>query len=158
MRWRSLCLLGLLGLTAADGPVGPGLLLPVAGSCVTSPFGPRRALGPAAPAAFHNGIDLRAPAGTAITAMADGQVLAVHRRGAAGLAVTVRHGGMVALYAHLGSIAPPIANGRTMVRRGEKLGVAGRSGVSYGAHLYLELRREGVAVDPELFLVVTRCG
>ncbi len=158
MRWRPLIPVFLLGLAAADGGLGVGLLLPVASSCVTSPFGPRRALGPAAPAAFHRGIDLRAPAGTDVVAMADGDIIAVRRRGPGGLAVTVRHGAFTVLYAHFGRLAPAIAEGQARVRRGEKLGVSGRSGTSYGAHLYLEVQLQGTAVDPELFLDVSKCG
>lgn len=157
MRWRPILPLLLLGLAAGDGGGGVGLMVPVAGSCVTSPFGPRRALGPAVPAGFHRGIDLRAPAGTRVLAMADGEVVAVRRRGPGGLSVTVRHGDVVALYAHFGSLAPAIAEGQGRVARGETLGVSGRSGAAYGPHVYLELRVGGVAVDPELFLDVSIC-
>ncbi len=161
MRWRPLIplllRLLLLGLAAGEGGGGVGLMLPVAGSCVTSPFGPRRALGPAVPAGFHRGIDLRAPAGTAVVAMADGVVVAVRRRGAGGLWLEIRHGGVTALYAHFGSFSPGIAQGQSEVRRGERLGVAGRSGASYGAHLYVELRVGGGVVDPELYLDVSKC-
>jgi murein DD-endopeptidase MepM/ murein hydrolase activator NlpD len=156
---RSFAALALLGLAATDGGGGGGtrLRLPVANSCVTSPFGPRRALGPGTPAGFHDGIDLRAPAGTPVVAIADGEVLRVHRGGPGGLFVTVRHGDLVALYAHLGRLTPALAEGARTLRQGETLGVAGRSGISYGAHLYFEVRRAGVALDPAMLFDVAAC-
>jgi murein DD-endopeptidase MepM/ murein hydrolase activator NlpD len=156
---RRLAALALLGLAAADGGGGAGtrLRLPVADSCVTSPFGPRRALGPGTPAGFHAGIDLRAPAGMPVVAIADGEVLRVHRGGPGGLFVTVRHGDLVALYAHLGRLTPALAEGARTLRQGETLGVAGRSGISYGAHLYFEIRRAGVALDPATLFDVAAC-
>jgi murein DD-endopeptidase MepM/ murein hydrolase activator NlpD len=130
----------------------------VAHACVTSPFGPRHYVGPHAPAGFHWGIDLRAPAGGAVTAIAPGTVLAVRRIGAAGLSVTVRHGQYTALYAHLGAVSPPIAEGRTRLAAGERIGVVGRTGVTYGTHLYFELHLAGQRIDPAPLLGVRPCG
>ena len=77
--------LSLLCLAAAPAPPpalpgGIALRLPVPGACISSPFGPRRAVGPHA-ALFHNGVDLPAPAGTWVGAAAAGQVVAVRRLG-----------------------------------------------------------------------------
>jgi murein DD-endopeptidase MepM/ murein hydrolase activator NlpD len=130
----------------------------VARACITSPFGPRHAVGPHAPAGFHGGIDLRAPAGGAVTAIAPGTVLAVRRTGAAGLSVTIRHGELTALYAHLGTVSPAIAEGRTRVEAGERIGVVGRTGVTYGTHLYFEVKRNGARIDPAPLLGVAPCG
>jgi murein DD-endopeptidase MepM/ murein hydrolase activator NlpD len=133
------------------------LSAPVANPCVTSPYGPRRTIGPRAPAAFHWGIDLRAPAGGAVMAIAPGSVLAVRRTGAAGLSVTIRHGELTALYAHLGAISPALAEGKSRVAAGERIGVVGRTGVTYGTHLYFELQRGGQRVDPAPILGVRPC-
>jgi murein DD-endopeptidase MepM/ murein hydrolase activator NlpD len=163
---RRLCAASLISLAAA-GPAPQLLGAPVANACVSSPFGPRRWIGPQAPAMFHNGIDLPAPAGGAVLAAAAGQVVSVHRRGKGGLEVAIRHktppgaaftGVVTTLYAHLGSVTPALAAGKTSVAAGERLGVVGRTGVTYGTHLYFEVRIDGTPVDPAPLLGVTACG
>jgi murein DD-endopeptidase MepM/ murein hydrolase activator NlpD len=135
----------------------PVLLAPVAHACISSPFGPRRRIGPQAPAAFHRGVDLPAPAGGVVTSVAAGQVVGIHRRGLGGLEVAVRHDGYTALYAHLGSVAPALAEGATRLSAGQRIGVVGRTGVTYGTHLYFEILVNDSPVDPETLLGVPRC-
>jgi murein DD-endopeptidase MepM/ murein hydrolase activator NlpD len=75
------------------------------------------------------------------------------------LELTIQHGGgFMTLYAHLGSIAPPLAEGRRTVAAGERIGVVGRSGVTYGTHLYFEVLVNAQPIDPEPLLSVGRCG
>jgi murein DD-endopeptidase MepM/ murein hydrolase activator NlpD len=131
---------------------------PVAHACISSPFGPRRRIGPQAPAAFHRGVDLRAPAGGIVSAVGAGTVIGIHRRGPGGLEVVVRHSGFTALYAHLGSVAPALADGATRLAAGQRIGVVGRTGVTYGTHLYFEMRVNGAPVDPAPLLGLSRCG
>ena len=89
---------------------------------------------------------------------AAGRVASIHRRGAAGLEVELRHpGGFATRYAHLGSVAPAIASGRREVSQGERLGRVGRSGITYGTHLHFELLVDGVRVDPAGYLRVDSC-
>ncbi|MCW3474599.1 murein hydrolase activator EnvC family protein [Limobrevibacterium gyesilva] len=160
---RMLCAASLTSMAFAGAhAAAQDMRPPVASACVTSPYGPRRQVGPHAPAAFHNGIDLRAPAGGAVYAVADGQVAGIRRRGAGGLEVAIRHNGprglTMTLYAHLGSVAPALAEGRWRVTAGEKIGVVGRSGVTYGTHLYFEAEVDGRRVDPAPLLGVQGCG
>jgi murein DD-endopeptidase MepM/ murein hydrolase activator NlpD len=128
---------------------------------MTSAFGLRHAVGPHAPAAFHNGIDLRAPAGGAVYAVAPGRVASIRRMGMGGLQVVLRHAGpnglTGTLYAHLGSVAPALAEGKSQVAAGEKLGVVGRTGVTYGTHLYFEAEVNNQRVDPQPLLGVAAC-
>ena len=150
-------------LASPDSILAPGsLLAPVSPSCITSPFGPRRRIGPNA-SGFHKGVDLAAPAGGVIRAVADGRVLAIHKRGPGGLEILIGHGkpgagGFESLYSHIGLVAPAFAEGKRQVKAGEKIGVVGRTGVTYGTHLYFGILANGVAIDPEPFLPVTRCG
>ena len=146
----------LLHLAAADVPPPPQLLPPVAHACISSPFGTRPPPGPHA-IGFHNGIDLPAPAGGAVRAVAAGQVIGIHRRGPGGLEVVIRHPGFVAIYAHLGSVTPALAWGKTRVAAGERIGVVGHSGVTYGMHLFFAVLVGGRPVDPAPFLAVRRC-
>ena len=162
---RHLIVLALLAIQAQPARALPGpasLTLPVSPTCVTSPYGPRRRIGPNA-SGFHRGIDLAAPAGGSIRAAADGQVIAIHKRGPGGLELLIQHGdpkadGYITLYSHLGSLVPAIAEGKRQVAAGEKIAVVGRTGVTYGTHLYFGLLLNGRAIDPEPFLPVQRCA
>lgn len=140
--------------TAAAGP----LLVPVASTCVSSPFGFRHRVGPQAPAGFHNGIDLPAPAGAVVRAAAAGTISKIERKGIGGLQVFVAHpGGLTTLYAHLGSVVPRIAEGATTVAAGAPIGRIGRTGVTYGTHLFFAVFAAGRAIDPDLLLGLPRC-
>lgn len=137
----------------------PRLLPPVQPACVSSPFGWRRAIGPHAPAGFHNGIDLPAPAGAMVRAAAAGTVSAIRRQGLGGVSIRLAHaGGIATLYAHLGNLVPAIAQGRRKVEAGEALGRVARTGVTYGTHLFFAVFVNGVAVDPLSFVDIPRCA
>jgi murein DD-endopeptidase MepM/ murein hydrolase activator NlpD len=134
----------------------PGLVMPVSPACVSSPFGPRVLPGKPLAGTYHYGIDLPAPAGAPVRAIAAGEVITLHRRGAGGF--VLRHpGGFTTMYAHLGSVTTVLAEGKRQVAAGETLGVVGRTGVSYGTHVYFELRVNGERVDPAPYLAVARC-
>lgn len=152
--------LALAGAPALAQPVVGQMQLPVRPTCLTSPFGDRAAPGPHA-IGFHNGIDLRAPAGGAVYAVQAGRIVSIHRRGPGGLEIAVAHAGAlgpyVSIYAHLGLIAPAIASGRTEVAAGERIAVIGRSGVTYGTHLFFALTVGGRAVDPAPYFPVAAC-
>ena len=145
----------LAGLSAPALALQP----PVPSACISSPFGTRHAVGPHAPAAFHNGVDLPAPAGTLVRAAADGVVERVKRQGLGGVTVHLRHpDGTRTLYAHLGNLVPAIAEGRREVRAGEPLGYVARTGVTYGTHVFFAVLRGTESVDPEPLLGIPRCS
>lgn len=144
---------------AAPVPVARVLLAPVTPACISSPFGMRHAVGPHAPAAFHNGVDLPAPAGALVHAAADGVIAVIKRQGLGGVTVHVVHpDGTRTLYAHLGNLVPAVAEGKRAVKAGDALGHVARTGVTYGTHVFFAVLRGGVAVDPEPLLGVPRCG
>ena len=133
------------------------LALPVSPACVSSPFGARNAAEPRA-SHFHTGVELPAPAGAWVHAAAAGTVVAVRRRGAAGLEVEIRHSPtVVTRYDHLGSIAPALQTGKRKVAQGDVLGRIGRTGITYGTHLHFELLSNGTRVDPAAALHVVPC-
>lgn len=102
----------------------------------------------------HNGIDLAAPAGTAVVAAADGVVESVQNDDFLGKTVTVRHeGGYVTHYANL---APEVAvvAGQT-VAAGDRLGTVGKTALLETAapdHLHFAVYKNNVSVDPASFL------
>ncbi len=145
-----------LSAHAAEAPVA--LAAPLTPACISSPFGPRDGAGPRA-SRMHMGIDIPAPAGAWVRAAAAGQVVAVRRRGAAGLEVDICHAdGRITRYAHLGTVAPALANGRRRVAAGEAIGRIGRTGITYGTHLHLELVVNGQRVDPAPAFGLQPCG
>ena len=102
-------------------------------------FGPREA-------AFHAGLDLKAPAGTAVAAAAAGRVVYAGPRGSFGNAVLVAHGrGVRTLYAHLSRVDVSLGE---RVAAGQAIGLVGASGRANGPHLHFEVRVRGAAVDP----------
>ncbi len=131
------------GAIAAPCPVA----LPVAGE-FSSGFGGRRG---------HPGVDLRAPVGTRVQTVLPGTVVFAGRYYAYGLMVEILHAdGSTARYAHLARFAPGITDG-TRVEALQAIGAVGRTGRTTGAHLHVELRRGGRAVDPWPWLTQTAC-
>ena len=137
-------------------PLGP-LLDPVTPACISSPFGPRVLAARPLAGTFHNGIDLPAPAGAPVRAIAPGEVIRVQRRGPGGLEILVQHSGFIGVYSHLGMITPEIAEGQRTVHGGEKLGVVGHSGLTYGMHLFFGMIVDGRPVDPAPYLGLSLC-
>ncbi len=116
---------------------------------VVSEFGPRMhpILGYVR---MHQGVDMDAPMGDPIVAVADGIVVWAGERGGYGNTVIVEHGNQFAtLYAHQSKMA--VAVGAT-VRGGETIGYIGSTGMSSGPHLHFEVRDLGVPVNPERYL------
>lgn len=107
---------------------------------------------------FHPGVDLRAPVGTPVHAPVGGMVVHAGRYYAYGLVVDIRHqDGSLSRYAHLSRIAPEVQPG-LVVRPGQQIGAVGRTGRTTGAHLHVELRRNGRAEDPWPWLTRTACN
>lgn len=122
----------------------PGWVRPVpAGIADGTAFG---VTGPWWSSGAHTGLDLRAPAGTPVLAVADGQVSAIGTTGAYGLSVRITHSdGRLTLYAHLDAILTTVG---AHVVAGQQVGRSGTTGNSTGPHLHLEVRVGGTCVDP----------
>ena len=139
-------------------PQEPKLLSPVGSACISSPFGPRVLPNHPLAGRYHYGVDMPAPEGAPIRAAAPGTVIRVQHKGPGGLEILVQHKGFVGIYSHLAMVTPAIADGQWVVTAGEKIGVVGDSGVSYGMHLYFEMVMAGQPVDPAPFLGVPLCN
>jgi murein DD-endopeptidase MepM/ murein hydrolase activator NlpD len=134
------------------------LRTPVVPACVSSPFGPRVLANRPLAGTFHDGIDLPAPVGSPVVAVAPGRIIRVQRRGVGGLEILIQHGGFIGVYSHLGLIAPVLAEGRRDIHGGERIATVGRSGLTYGPHLYFGMIVDGRSVDPAPHLNVVPCG
>ncbi len=101
----------------------------------------------------HKGVDLAAPRGTPVRAVADGWVKIAGWMGGLGRAVSLEHvGDRVTTYGHLSDIAPGIQEGAS-VEQGQVIGYVGSTGLATGPHLHYEVEEGGVALDPMIFEV-----
>lgn len=141
----------------ASLPIGERLEVPVSPACVSSPFGPRVLPGKPLAGAYHYGVDLPASLGEPVHAVASGSLIGIINRGPGGLQMIVQHPGFVGIYSHFGSVAAPFSEGKRWVAAGEKLGVVGLTGVTYGSHLYFEMVVDSRPVDPMPYLAVSLC-
>jgi murein DD-endopeptidase MepM/ murein hydrolase activator NlpD len=107
---------------------------------------------------FHNGIDLPASIGSPVIAVAPGIIIRIQRHGVGGLEMLIQHEGFVGVYSHLGLIAPVLAEGRKAIYGGERIATVGRSGLTYGPHLYFEMIVNGRPVDPAPYIHAVPCG
>jgi murein DD-endopeptidase MepM/ murein hydrolase activator NlpD len=98
----------------------------------------------------HDGLDLPAPAGTAILAARSGRVVASGWQRGYGNTVVLDHGeGVRTLYAHASILY--VSSG-DHVRRGDPIAAVGASGNATGNHLHFELSWAGRPVDPRRLL------
>jgi murein DD-endopeptidase MepM/ murein hydrolase activator NlpD len=99
---------------------------------------------------FHNAIDIAAPRGTPVYAYTNGKVVTAGWGNMTGNYVVIDHGGgLRTKYLHLSSIS--VSAGQT-VKVGQKIGGVGSTGYSTGNHLHFEVTKNGVAVNPLLYL------
>lgn len=124
-------------------------IAPTAHSYVTSTFG-ARADPFGAGEQFHKGIDFAAQVGDPVYAVADGVVSFVGQRTGYGNVIEVDHGnGYVTRYAHNSQLLKQVGD---LVRAGTEIAKAGSTGRSTGAHVHLEVWKDGAYVNPAPFL------
>ncbi len=96
---------------------------------------------------MHTGLDFAAPVGTPVYATADGHIVALNANCEGyGKLIVIDHGfGYVTRYAHLNGFNVCL---RQAVKRGEKIGYVGNTGVSTASHLHYEVLVNGEQMDP----------
>jgi murein DD-endopeptidase MepM/ murein hydrolase activator NlpD len=130
------------GTTGSGQPSAAGLIWPCDG-VVVSGFGMRWGR-------MHEGIDIGCAYGTPNRAAAAGTVIHAGWLGGYGNLVVVDHGnGLSTAYAHASSILVSVGQS---VSQGQTVSLVGSTGNSSGPHLHFEVRVNGVAVDPLLYL------
>ncbi|MDP3151259.1 MAG: M23 family metallopeptidase [Archangium sp.] len=128
---------------------------PVSPLIVSSPYGSR--IHPiAGETRFHAGIDLEAPLAQPVHAAEVGTVVFSAWNGAHGKQIEVQHDAHWATrYSHLDTL---LVRPGTVVKKGQLIGLAGQTGLTTGPHVHFELRRDGDALDPEVFLQLPATG
>jgi murein DD-endopeptidase MepM/ murein hydrolase activator NlpD len=123
-------------------PSASGFIWPVNGTFVSG-FGMRWGR-------MHEGIDITAPFGAPVVAVAAGTVTEVGWHGGWGNLVVVDHGGgLETYYAHNSSFAVSVG---TSVSQGQVISYVGSTGNSSGPHVHLEVHVNGTPVDPMGYL------
>jgi len=93
-----------------------------------------------------NGIGIAAPEGTAVRAVAAGEVRAAESMGLYGRTVIVEHGG--GDYSIYASLSAMNVRPGTRVAKGQVIGTVGVSDPDQPPHLHFEIRHNGPAIDP----------
>ncbi|MET7143904.1 peptidoglycan DD-metalloendopeptidase family protein [Xanthomonas sp. PPL139] len=97
-----------------------------------------------------SGVLIAAPAGSTVTAVADGTVVFSDWMTGYGMILIVDHGnGYMSLYAHNDTL---LRDAGAKVKRGDAVAKVGNSGGQGRPALYFELRRNGQPVDPSSWL------
>lgn len=95
---------------------------------------------------MHWGIDIATQVGNPVSATADGVVLSTTSDKVGGLVVRISHNfGYQTIYCHLSKFL--IKPGQT-VKRGDIIGLVGKTGKCVGPHVHYEIRIDNKPVDP----------
>jgi murein DD-endopeptidase MepM/ murein hydrolase activator NlpD len=117
--------------------------LPLHAYTLTSMFGERWGR-------LHAGVDLGAAQGAPFTAVAAGTVVLCRWNGGYGNNVMIDHGGgIVTVYGHASKL---LCHEGQPVRAGDRLGLVGNTGHSFGSHLHFEVRRDERPIEPIAFM------
>ena len=103
---------------------------------------------------FHKGLDIAAPAGTRVDAVAAGLVTWAGPRSGYGNMVQVNHGnGLSTRYCHNEKLLVKVGD---LVHKGETIALVGSTGRSTGPHLHFEVLKNGAEVNPLPFVGAAR--
>lgn len=122
-----------------------GRFIPPVPGGVTSPFGLRRVIN-GVPRSPHGGVDFKAPLGAEVVAPNHGKVVLRDDFFFSGKSIVLDHGGgLYTMYFHLDDFR--VEEG-SLVRKGDLLGLVGKTGRVTGPHLHWGVRLNGARVDP----------
>lgn len=106
------------------------------------------------PGRSHYGIDIATSRNQPVGAVADGSVIFADWTGAFGYTVIVDHGEYTSFYKHCSRL---FKKGGEQVKLGEVIALAGDTGhESSGVHLHFEVWKNGIPVDPEAYLNISK--
>ncbi len=124
------------------------LAWPVSGE-ISSKYGMRKS-GIEEDCSAHQGIDIEAPLGAKIYSAMAGTVIFAGEKESYGKVVELRHGKeLTTRYAHASRL---MVRAGKRVRKGQVIGLVGKSGRAEQPHLHFELWHKGVALDPQPYL------
>jgi murein DD-endopeptidase MepM/ murein hydrolase activator NlpD len=122
--------------------------MPIPLARVVSPFNPHRMHPVLHVVMPHNGVDLRASAGTPVYSTAAGTVVSVGNDGPCGNKVEISHpGGISSVYCHLSRFAAGLHVGQHVEGR-QLIAYVGQTGRVTGPHLHFGIKKGGQFIDP----------
>lgn len=98
---------------------------------------------------FHYGVDIAAPAGTAIVAPASGTVIETGCSNAYGNYLVIDHGDAQTFYGHCSKL---LVKKGAKVKQGQTIAKVGSTGISTGNHLHFEIRSGSRVVNPRFYI------
>ncbi len=120
---------------------------------ITDVYGPRPVRPLPGVGAFHYGTDIGASCQAQVFAATSGIVQAAGSVGSYGNWILIDHGaGVQTGYAHLADSETLVTVG-DRVAAGQQIGSVGSTGLSTGCHAHVEVRVDGVRIDPQLFFL-----
>ena len=100
---------------------------------------------------MHEGLDIAAYHGSKVLAPADGLVEKAEYSPSYGRYIVIDHGyGLKTTFAHASKILVKVGQ---YVKRGNRIALVGSSGRARGTHLHYEVRLNGVALDPQDYMI-----
>lgn len=126
-----------------------GLNRPVKSGWISSLFGYR--IDPiTGKQAWHSGIDFSGKEGSPIFAIASGVVTFAGKKGGYGNLLELNHGhGLSTRYGHNQKL---LVKAGQIVEQGQVIACMGHTGRATGSHVHLEVRKQGKAVDPAMYI------
>lgn len=103
--------------------------------------------------ATHQGVDFKAPVGTEVKAVFDGEVISISTTNLRGTTVTIKHSdGFESSYSLLGPDVKVKVGSK--VKKGDVLGTVAETGIfesADGPHLHFEFKKDGELIDPDYY-------
>lgn len=122
------------------------LIKPLDVGVISSRFGAISSIRPST----HKGLDIAAPKGTDIKAAEKGVVTFAGRDSWYGNCIIIQHkDGIETCYAHCSKLYVSVGD---VVEHGDIIAAVGSTGNSTGNHLHFEIRKNGVALNPQHYL------
>jgi len=100
---------------------------------------------------FHKGVDIATYFGNPVVATADGVVIQARRDKIGGNTIKISHlGGYTTIYCHLSKF---LVRSGQKVKRGEAIGLIGKTGKALGPHVHYEIRLNGKSLNPYYYIL-----
>ncbi len=100
---------------------------------------------------FHHGIDIATSHGNSIYATADGTVIQARTDKIGGKTIKIKHMfGYVTIYCHMSKFLVKVGQ---KVKRGETIGLVGRTGKARGPHVHYEVQLNGKEKNPYYYIL-----